>query len=154
MTPRSICASRAIPQSYVTALTKVCRELDPGLPLFRIETLRHSIGKASAAARVTGRFVSIFAVLALAMAAVGVFGVVAYSTRQRTREVGVRIAFGARRYDVYRLVLGRGLWFVLAGLAVGAVIALPLTRGVAGMLYGVSPGTQASMAASPRPCWS
>jgi putative ABC transport system permease protein len=108
-------------------------------PLFEIQTLRRSTGKASAPARVTGRFVSLFAVLALAMAAVGVFGVVAYSTRQRTREIGVRMAFGARRYHVYRLVLGRGLPCVVAGLAVGMVIALPLTRGTAAMLYGVSP---------------
>jgi ABC-type antimicrobial peptide transport system permease subunit len=127
------------PRSYVTALTEACRELDPGLPLFEIQTLRRSTGKASAPARVTGRFVSLFAVLALAMAAVGVFGVVAYSTRQRTREIGVRMAFGARRYHVYRLVLAQGLPYVIAGLAVGVVIALPLTRGAAAMLYGVSP---------------
>jgi predicted permease len=125
------------PLSYVTSLTQVCHDLDPDLPLFDIETLSQSTRRASAAARVTGAFVRLFGALALGIAAVGVFGVVAYSTGQRTREVGVRMAFGARSQDVYRLVMGRGLWLVLAGLGVGAALSLPLAHSVEGMLFGV-----------------
>jgi ABC-type lipoprotein release transport system permease subunit len=127
------------PHSYVAALTEACRELDPRLPLFEIKTLRQSTDSANVVARITGRFVSIFGALALTMAAVGVFGVVACSTRQRTREVGVRMALGARPLDVCRLVLGQGLRLALVGLAVGAAVALTLTRVVEGFLYGVSP---------------
>jgi putative ABC transport system permease protein len=80
-----------------------------------------------------------FAVLALTLAAVGVFGVVSYSTSQRTRELAIRRVLGARRRDVLRLVAGRGFLPVLGGIALGLVLALVLTRVLSTMLFGIAP---------------
>jgi putative ABC transport system permease protein len=81
----------------------------------------------------------VFASLALVLATVGVFGVINYSVAQRTHELGIRIALGAQRNDVFKLVVGQGLMLALIGVAVGAAGAFVLTRLISGLLYGVSP---------------
>jgi ABC-type antimicrobial peptide transport system permease subunit len=75
--------------------------------------------------------------LALILAAVGIYGVVAYSTRQRTHEIGIRMALGAAQGDVFRSVLGQGIRLALAGLVVGLIVSLAFTRFLRGMLFGV-----------------
>jgi ABC-type antimicrobial peptide transport system permease subunit len=81
---------------------------------------------------------SLFAALALTLATVGIYGVISYAVSQRTREIGLRMALGAHPGDVLRLILGEGLKLVLAGAALGIVLALIATRFIATMIYGVS----------------
>jgi putative ABC transport system permease protein len=88
--------------------------------------------------RLAGTFAGTFGLLALVLAAVGIYGVIAYTTRQRTREIALRMAFGAQRADVLRLVLGQALFLTLTGLAAGLAGSLVLTSFLKSMLFGVT----------------
>jgi len=92
---------------------------------------------ASTGQRIAGTFVGAFGLLALILAAVGIYGVIAYTTRQRSHEIGIRMALGAQQSDVFRLVLGQGLRMILAGLAIGLALSFALTRFLRNILFGV-----------------
>jgi len=92
---------------------------------------------ASTGQRIAGTFVGAFGLLALILAAVGIYGVIAYTTRQRSHEIGIRMALGAQQSDVFRLVLGQGLRMILAGLAIGLALSFVLTRFLRNILFGV-----------------
>jgi putative ABC transport system permease protein len=127
------------PLALLPSVRERLRALDPTLPLFDVTTLDDVVTSASARERFLLALLTAFAGVALVLAAVGVFGVVSYSTTRRTREIGIRIALGARRGTVAGLVLRQGLAPVLAGIAAGLVLAVLLVRGMASMLFGVAP---------------
>src|SRR5262245_31430954 len=126
------------PQSMINTIRREVERLDANLPLYDVKTmsdhLRLSLFPLRAGAWVAGGF----ALLALLLAGLGVYGVMAYAVSQRTREFGVRMALGARGADVMRLVVRQGMWLALVGLAIGLAGALVLTRLMSSVLYGVS----------------
>jgi predicted permease len=126
------------PAACASAVEKTVHELNADLPVFDVITLRSSMQLGSIFERLAGTFAGAFGLLALILAAVGLYGVIAYTTRQRTHEIAIRLALGAQRGDVFRLVLGRGLLLTVGGLAVGIAGSLALTRYLQSVLYGVT----------------
>jgi ABC-type antimicrobial peptide transport system permease subunit len=125
------------PQAIATAVERTVHSMNPDLPLFNEATLKQNMQMGSVFERIAVTFAGSFGLLALVLAAVGIYGVVAYTTRQRTHEIGIRIALGAAKGDVFRQVLGQGLRLTLAGLAVGLAVSLVITRFLRGMLFGI-----------------
>ncbi|HVF43830.1 MAG TPA: ABC transporter permease [Pyrinomonadaceae bacterium] len=130
--------SEGDPRPLAAAIRAEVAQLDPALPLFDVKTMEEHMGVSLFPARVAALLLGGFGLLALLLAAMGVYGVVSYSVAQRTREIGIRLALGAGEFDVLRLVAGRGMALVTAGLLAGLAVALALTRFMEGVLYGVS----------------
>ena len=126
------------PMLLATTVTRVIQSMEPEAPV-RIQTLEEVVGDSIARPRALSVLVGAFALVALALAAVGVYGVIAYSVRERTQEIGVRMALGATATSVLRLVLGDALRLVLIGVVVGVVAAGSLTRTLDRLLYQVEP---------------
>jgi len=127
------------PQSVVTPVREQIRVLDPNLPIADVKTLREQVDLSLFPSRVAAWTLGGFGVLALLLAAIGIYGVVSYSVAQRTREIGLRRALGAKESDVLKLVLGEGFFVISIGLALGLLVAFGATRLIAGFLYGVAP---------------
>jgi putative ABC transport system permease protein len=127
------------PLAFAPAVEKAIHELNADLPVFDVDSLVSRVQVASANQRIAGTFVGAFGLLALLLAAVGIYGVVAYSTRQRTHELGIRRALGARQADVFRLVMGQGLRLTLVGVLLGVAVSLALTRFLRSALFGIAP---------------
>ena len=133
------------------AIRKTVAALDPQLAVFNVRTMETMRAGIAAQPRLTAWLVGLFAALALLLAAIGVYGVLAYLVTQRTREIGVRIALGARPGSVLHLVVGHSLRLALVGVALGVIAAVLLAPAIASQLYGVSPrdtGTLAAVAVS------
>ena len=126
------------PLALARSVENAAHELNPDLALFDETTVELRDQFSSFGQRVAGTFVGAFGLLALALAAIGIYGVTAYTTRQRTHEIGIRVTLGATRQDVLRLVLGQGLRLMLIGVGVGLVLAFALTRFLASLLLGVT----------------
>jgi predicted permease len=126
------------PLALARSVENAAHELNPDLALFDETTVELRDQFSSFGQRVAGTFVGAFGLLALALAAIGIYGVTAYTTRQRTHEIGIRVTLGATRRDVLRLVLGQGLRLMVIGVGVGLVLAFALTRFLASLLLGVT----------------
>jgi len=126
------------PQGYAAEVERTVHQLNADLPVFGVTTLKSSMQLGSIFERLAGTFAGAFGLLALILAAVGIYGVIAYTTRQRTHEIAIRIALGAERVAVFWLVLGQGLLLTLTGLAAGVAVSLALTRYLKSVLFGVT----------------
>jgi putative ABC transport system permease protein len=135
------------PESVVAAARNEVAAVDKDLPIFDVKTLDQHVSESVAQPHFNTLLLGIFAGLALALAAVGLYGVVAYSVVQRTHEFGVRMALGAERQDVLRMVLGQGIVLTLAGVGIGVAGALALTRFLGSLLFGIRPNDPATFVA-------
>ncbi|HEX5432820.1 MAG TPA: FtsX-like permease family protein, partial [Candidatus Angelobacter sp.] len=134
-----IVRTKGNPQGLVSLVRSEMASVAPNIPLYNIETMEQYLASSSAQARFNTVLLGIFASLALLLAAVGLYGVVSYSVSQRTQEIGIRMALGAKKRDVLRMVVGQGLKLALIGVAIGILGALALTRLLTSMLYSVKP---------------
>jgi putative ABC transport system permease protein len=124
------------PEGYAAALRNEVRALDPNLPVAAIRTMDEIRDSSLTSRRFIVILLGIFAVVALVLAAVGLFAVMAYLVAQRTHEIGLRLALGARSRDILRLIAGRGMMLTFAGIACGVAGGFALTRVMSSMLFG------------------
>jgi predicted permease len=127
------------PESVADAMRQEVANIDGDLPVYGVRTMPMFLDRVLAGPKSLAALAAIFGVVALLMAGVGLYGVMSYTVAQRTREVGIRMALGARANDVLRLVLKEGLILTCVGIGIGLVMAALLSRLVASFLYGISP---------------
>jgi len=129
--------SEANSQALVSAVRAKIAEIDPNLPVAGISSMEQVVGASVAQPKITMQFAGIFAGLALLLAAIGIYGVMAYSVTARNQEMGIHVALGARPVDILRLVVGQGMRMTLIGVALGVAASLVLTRLLASLLFRV-----------------
>jgi putative ABC transport system permease protein len=139
----------ASPAGFAELLRRAVARVDKDQPVYLVASMQSLIDTATSQRRFSTVTLGIFAALALIFAAAGIYGVASYSVARRTQEIGVRIALGASRADVARLILRQGLGYAAAGIALGWCAAWPLTRVLASLLYGVAATDPATFAAVP-----
>jgi putative ABC transport system permease protein len=127
------------PSSLASTVREVVRELDPSVPIYAMQPMSDLVADALVRPRFLSMLLAAFSAIALLLAAVGIYGMMSYSVAQRTQEIGIRMALGAQKPDVIRLVLGQGLMLLGAGTIIGLVGAFALTRFIASLLYEVTP---------------
>jgi putative ABC transport system permease protein len=127
------------PAAAVGGLRDALRAIDPDLPLGEVKTLDQRLWESTAAARFRTGLMGLFGAIALILAAIGIYGVIAYSVTQRTRELGVRMALGATPHGVLRMVVRETARLAGLGVAIGLVLALGAGRFMASVLFAVSP---------------
>jgi predicted permease len=125
------------PNSLVAAMRGVLQKLDPNLPAYEVTTMADQVNNQTTRSRFSAWLLGVFGALALALAAIGIYSVMAYAVEQRSREIGVRVALGARAVDVLKMVIGQGMRLALAGVALGLGAALALTQLMKRLLFGV-----------------
>jgi ABC-type antimicrobial peptide transport system permease subunit len=135
------------PSAIVSDVHAVARQIDPEATLYNVATMEQIVGNSLVRPRLYAVLLAIFAGVAVTLAAIGIFGVLAYSVTRRTQEIGIRMALGARPAQVLRLVLGRSVALTLLGIALGLGGAAAVTRSLQGMLFGLTPLDPATYAA-------
>jgi putative ABC transport system permease protein len=128
------------PAAMMAAVREAVRQMDANLPLFEVMTIREYMSAAVFIQRIAATLLGLFGGLALLLATIGLYSVMAYSVSQRTHEIGVRLALGAKPRDVLKLVVGHGMRLAIIGVAVGVAAAFGLTGLMSSLLFGVSPG--------------
>lgn len=128
----------ADPAGLINAIRSELQKLDPDLPVFSVTTMAQQVARQTTQARFSTWLLSIFGGLALVLAAVGIYSVMAYAVEQRTHEIGIRLALGAKTGDVLKLVIGQGMKLALLGVALGVGAALALTQLLTRLLFGVA----------------
>jgi hypothetical protein len=136
------------PTGLTPQIVETIRQLDPNRPIDHVQTLEEIRNETIAPQRLNATLIGLFAALALAIATVGVAGVLAFSVSQRTNELGIRVALGAQRTEILRMILGEGAAMALVGLAIGGAAAVPLSQLLTGLLFGIEPADPATIAAS------
>jgi putative ABC transport system permease protein len=126
------------PTTLSAAVAREIHALDPDQPVADVRTLDQVVAKSIARPRFNAMLLAIFAGVALVLASVGIYGVMNYSATQRTQEIGIRMALGAKPRDILRLVVGHGMKLTAAGVAIGIIVSLALTRVMTNLLFGVT----------------
>jgi putative ABC transport system permease protein len=127
------------PLNLVSAVRNEVMAIDPNQPVYGVKSLEQRVAESVAVTRALMFLFSAFAILALVLASVGIYGIVSYSVSQRTHEIGIRMALGAGRADVLRLIMQNGIALALAGIVLGVMGAFALTRFMTALLFGIKP---------------
>ena len=135
------------PMALAGAVRSVVRAVDPALPVFGVATLQRAMVAAFFQQRLAAALLTAFGVLAVVLASVGLYASMSYAVARRTRELGIRVALGATRRDIARLIAGRALRITAVGVIAGTVMAAAGTRLFAGLLFGVTPTDPATFGA-------
>jgi predicted permease len=126
------------PAAIMNTVRRELQQLEPTMPLLNVTTLRDVFEQALWAPRMGASLLGIFALLALLLASIGLYGVMAYTVSQRTRELGIRLALGATQHDVRNMVIRQGVFLAVGGIAIGLAAAFALARLVTNLLFGVA----------------
>ena len=127
----------ADPRASLSAIRQAVAQLNPNLPLFDVTTESEQIDRLLFQERLVARLSVFFGILALLLACIGLYGLLSYEVARRTREIGIRVALGARQGDVLRLVIGQGIALAAVGATIGVGAALGVTRFLSSLLYNV-----------------
>jgi putative ABC transport system permease protein len=148
--PMSLVIRSAIdPLSHVEAIRDAIRQIDPVVPVYDVRTLDDLLSESFGPRRFNMYLLGCFAAVALVLASVGLFGVLAYLVSQRTRDIGIRLALGAARHDIVKLIVGQGMMLALGGAVLGITVALASARVMQSLLFSVSPRDPVTFAAVP-----
>ena len=134
------------PSALSGAVQRVAQGLDPDQPMYKVRTMHQLMAESIARRRLATTLLGVFAGCALLLAAIGLYGVMAYAVTQRTHEIGIRVALGASRGQVIRMVLGQSLAITGFGIAIGFIGAIVVARAVSNMLFGIRPGDPVTFA--------
>jgi putative ABC transport system permease protein len=134
------------PAAFANTVRREVQALDKDQPLYNVRTMNDVVVNSIGAQRLSMQLFSVFAIAALLLAAVGIYGVMAYSVTQRTQEIGIRMALGAQKGDVLRMIVRQGMTLTIIGVGVGLLGALALTRVIANLLFGVNAADPATFA--------
>jgi len=127
------------PASVTGEVRQAIHQIDANLPITHVTTLAEQVSNSMGPQRLISVLTGFFGIVGLALACVGLYGIMAYNVARRTHELGVRMALGAQKGEILKMIMGRGLRLTLIGLAIGAAGALALTRLMTNLLYGVRP---------------
>ena len=136
----SVVARTPLPASLLESkIRSEIQAVDPGLPIFNVRSMTDVMDVSIAPRRFSAELVGVFAAVAMLLSSIGIYGLLAYMVGQRSREIGIRVALGAQRPDILKLILGKGLLLAGTGIAIGLILSAISAPMIAGLLYGVHP---------------